>query len=394
MEFNKQTAIMLALLSLLLSALGGAYYLYEQNQVIVKSNNQVRVVFVATKDIKKNILITKEDLKAVNIAKKYILTTPLLKKEIIGKVAKDNIYKNDMFRKEKLATKVDNGEIDLMKFNNNSYNIDFGLFINPNYSLSQGDYIKIVSVYPESLAKSNMKYNVQYVVKDVKVIGFLEKGKTVGKCFRTVKKKVKAKKKGAPSTYQNVTIYANELVLDIQSKVILSLIEDYNKGKQLWMVKTKAPKSEKDKVAVVEKPKVKSTKKSTTSKKRKARVYPVKWYVPKNSNKTAKGTIRYADTNTIEQSQKALIEIRNADQCRNNRDKLLIGVSRNVYLRKTAAYNGKIKKVAYRNYLIPFKRKVSSTWYEVCDGTFVHTNEVSKISTAKANKKLLWKMKK
>ena len=72
MEFNKQTAIMLALLSLLLSALGGAYYLYEQNQVIVKSNNQVRVVFVATKDIKKNILITKEDLKAVNIAKKYI----------------------------------------------------------------------------------------------------------------------------------------------------------------------------------------------------------------------------------------------------------------------------------------------------------------------------------
>ncbi|MEA3497590.1 MAG: SAF domain-containing protein [Campylobacterota bacterium] len=390
MEFNKQIAIMLALLSLLLSALGGAYYFYDQNQQTLKSNSQVRAVFIAAKDIKKNVIVKAEDIKQVNIAKKYILTTPLLKKEIIGKVAKENIYKNDMFRKEKLAKKIDTGESDLMVYNNNSYNIDFGLFVNPNYSLSQGDYIKIVSVYPGSKAKDNMKYNVQYVVKDVKVIGFLEKGKTVAKCFRSVKKQVKSKKKGEQPKVETVIVYANELVLDIQSKVLLSLIEDYNKGKQLWMVKTKAPKTNKKIEKRIVEPKVVSTKKSKSGKKTKRRVYPVKWYIPRNISRTASGTIRYADVDKVAQSQKATIKTSFTEQCK-VKDKLLIGISRNVYLRKVSSLKGKIKRVVYRNYLIPYKRKVSQNWYEACDGTFVHKNEVSEISLTNANKKLQWK---
>lgn len=382
MEFNKQIAIMLALLSLLLSALGAAYYFYDQHQKTIIVNNQVRVVYVAAKDIKKNIIIKKTDIKEFKIQKKYVLTTPLLPKAIIGKIAKENIYKNEMFRKEKLTVKVDNGISDLMIYKNNSYNIDFGLFVNPNYSLVQGDYLKIVSVYPDDAGKNNMRYNVQYVVNNVKVIGFLEKGKTVAKSFRTVKKQVKSKKKGGKPTTQTVTVFANEMVLDIQSKVILSLIDDYNKGKQLWMVKTKAPKTKKD-------DKVKKVAAKKGTKKVKKRVYPTKWYVPKNYNKTAVGTIRYADINKVAQSAQTSIKVDLAKQCQ-NREKLLIGVSRNVYLRKTTSVRSKIKRVVYRNYIIPYKRMVNPDWYEICDGSFVHKNEVSKISTANANKKLVW----
>ena len=386
MEFNKQIAIMLALVSLLLSALGAAYYFYDQHQKTIIMNNQVRVVYIAAKDIKKNVVIKKTDIKELKIQKKYVLTTPLLKKAIIGKIAKENIYKNDMFRKEKLSTKIDNGISDLMVYKNNSYNIDFGLFVNPNYSLVQGDYVKIVSVYPDVAGKKNMNYNVQYVADNIKVIGFLEKGKTVNKCFRTIKKQVKSKKKGAKPTIQTVTVFANEMVLDIQSKVILNLIEDYNKGKQLWMVKTKAPVSKKD--AKQKEPEVKVVSKKGT-KKVKRRVYPVKWYVPKNYSKIASGTIRYADTNKVAQSAQTSIKIDLAKQCL-NREKLLIGVSRNVYLRKSTSVRSKIKRVVYRNYLIPYNRMVNPNWYETCDGSYVHINEVSKISPEQANKKLLW----
>jgi len=388
MEFNKQIAIMLALLSLLLSALGGAYYFYDQNQQTLKSNNQIRAVFIAAKDIKKNVIVKEEDIKQVNIAKKYILTTPLLKKEILGKVTKENIYKNDMFRKEKLSKKVDTGESDLMSYNNNSYNIDFGLFQNPNRSLIQGDYIKIVSVFPGSKDRGNLNFSVQYVVKDVKIIGFLEKGKSVRNAFRMANQEVR-NKKGKVVGKKVIPVYANELVLDIPSKILLSLIEDYNKGKQLWMVKTKAPKLKKKIEKTVVEPKVVSTKRSKSGKKTKRRVYPVKWYVPRNINRTASGTIRYADIDKVAQSQKATIKMSYSQQCK-EKEKLLIVISRNVNLRKTSSLSGKIKRVVYRNYLIPYKRKISQNWYEACDGTFVHKNEVAEISIKNVNKKLKW----
>lgn len=366
---------MLVLVSLLLSAMGAAYYFYDMNQKALQSNKQLRVVYHAKSDIKKNSIIKESNLKGIQIEKRFILATPLSKKEIVNKVAKENIYKNDMFRKEKLATKKDIGEAHALKYKSNSYNIGFNLFRNPNYSLKQGDYIKIVSVYPDTKGKNTLNYHVQYVANNIQVIGFLEKGKSVRDAFRSVKTTVKGKNK-KPVT-KTVTKYANELLLDIDSKIILSLIDDYNKGNQLWMVKSLPPKSAK-------KDKKETVKKVATSKRR---YYPTKWYVPRDIVLNKKGTIRYADTHKIGQTQESDIKLDMQQMC-NDKEKLLIGISNKVYVRGYPSFNGRIKRIVYKNYLIPYKRKVSKDWYEVCDGNFVHINETALISKESALKKI------
>ena len=396
MKFNKQIAIILALLSLLLSALGAAYYFYNQNKKALVSNNQLRVVFVAAHDIKKNKKIIKSDLKQMKIAKKYVLTTPLLAKEIVNKIAKDNIYKNDMFRKEKLSVKIDDGKKDVMSYKNSSYNMEFSLFKNPNYSLKQGDFISIASVYPESLKRENLNYEVQYVAKNVKVIGFLEKGESVKQCFRMVKRKVKTKKKDAKVKYETVKVFANELVLDIKDSTLLKLIEDYNKGKQLWMVKTKEKKVvQKKKEEILDKKlsKIQTKSTNTNSKVKRVRNYKVQWFIPKDINSIKRATIHYADTNTVLKSAKAIIKDNKTENC-NKREKILIGISYNVDLRRVPSSQGKLLRRVHKNYLIPFVKMVNSDWYEVCDGSYVHKNEVTEISLPNAKKKLLWKQKK
>ena len=393
MKFNKQMAIILVLLSLLLSAIAGAYYFYNQNQKTLVSNNQTITVYVAANNIKKNIKITNKDLKQINIAKKYVLTTPLLKKEILNKIAKNTIYKNDMFRKEKLSVKIDDGKSDVLTYKNSSYNLGFRLFSNPNYSLQRGEFISIVSVYPKSLKRENMDYDVQYVAKSIKVIGFLERGLSVEKCFRKVKQKVKSKnKKDKTVKYETVTKYADELVLDIDQKIILDLLEDYNKGKQLWMVKTKESKNivKIKKEIKKEIKKVKSIKKKKIAKKR---VYFVKWYEYKNIKTTKRATIHYADTKEVEKSDKIAVKTQIPKQCK-DKSQLLIGIAKNVYLRKTPSVRKKYIKKIHKNYLIPYEKKINSSWYKVCDGSFVHKNEVKEISLKNAKKKLLWKQKK
>ena len=395
MKFNKQIAIILVLLSLLLSALGTAYYFYNQNQKSLVSNNQLRVVYVAANDIKKNTKITKKDIKQMNIAKKYVLTTPLLKKEILNKIAKDTIYKNDMFRKEKLSVKIDDGKSDILGYKNSSYNLSFALFSNPNYSLKRGEFISVVSVYPKSLKKENMDYDVQYVANNIKVIGFLEKGQSVEKCFREIKQIVKSKKKKDEKVkYELVTKYADELILDIKKETILKLIEDYNKGKQLWMVKTQISKEIKKIIPIKVKPIIKKkSSKKTKVKKTKKRVYPVQWFVLKDIKKTQRATIHYADTKKVERSDKITIKTDLVQQCK-DKNKLLIGIANNVYLREIPSVRRKYIKKIHKNYLIPYDEKVSSSWYKICDGSYIHKNEAKEISLKNAKKKLLWQQKK
>ncbi len=398
MKFNKQIVISLVLLSLLFSALGAAYYFYSQNQKNLLKNDKLRVVLVSAKDIKKNKKITKDDIKKVQIATKYILTTPLLEKEIVGKIAKDNIYKNDMFRKEKLTVKVDTGQSDIMKYKNNSYNMSFALFSNPNFSLEKGDYINIVSVYPQSLKRENLKYDVQYTAINVKIIGFLEKGRSVKHCFRSVKQKVKTKKKKAKDEFETVTVFADEVVVDIDDDVLLGLIKHYNKGKQLWMVKTKFSTIKKEVIKKEEKPveaaKVIKTivKKPKVIKKVKKTIYNTKWFVPRNTTTVKRATIRYANTNDVIKSDKVTMKSNDKELCSKDGN-LLIGISNNVDLRQTPSMRSKLVRRIHKNYIIPYKRLVSPNWYEICNGLYVHKNEVKKISQQDVKKKLAWNKK-
>ncbi len=391
MRFNKQIAVILVLTSLLISAIGAALFLFYENENTKKANALQLTVYIAKQDIKKDALIKESDIVKTVIAKKYLLVKPLLKKEIINKFASSKIYKNEMFRKEKLVSKIGPKKIVTLPFKYNSYNASFNLFENPNYSLNKGDLLNLVSVYPKSKDKKNMNYNVKYVAKQVQVLGFLEKGKVVEKAFRKIKKKVKSKsKKKKTPTYELVKVFANEIVLDISDKTILSMIDDYNKGKQLWMVKTNEAKVVvkktlpkpifiPQKVAKkVIKPKIKKV-----IKKKVKKVYAYKMYLPKDTVKTRSAVIEYDDSTISDVMQKVTIKSTVIQQCI-AQNKVLIGTSREVMLRSIPSLKGRIKKILHRNYIIPYDNKVDKNWYELCDGRYVHKNESREITFKKA----------
>ncbi len=384
MKFNKQIAIILVLVSLLLSAVAGAYYFYSQNQKSQLSNNQLRVVYVASKNISKNSKIIAKDIKKITIAKKYILSTPLLKKEIIGKYANENIYKNDIFRNEKIinALVVDKNTTVSDTFKYNSYNMAFSMFRNPNYSIKKGDIVNIISVYPSTEKKSNKSPNsVQYVANQIKILGFLLNGKEIDKAIKkvTITKTVKKKK-----VTQTIEKKANELLLDIDSKVLLMLIDDYNRGNQLWMVKTHKIIKKNKKIISKESPKKVITKKRTKVIKKN---YPIRLYKAKDGFSSMSATIHYGDEKEPSVTKKRVVKVDMQTQCKNS-DNYLIGISNRVHFRRGTSFGHKIVKTVYRNYIIPYTNMVDSSWFITCDGFYVHKNEVKIINKQDALKRL------
>ena len=369
MKFNKQIAIILVLVSMLISAIGVAVYFYFEQQKTIESNSKMVTVYVANKNIKRGTLITKDLIKKTEIAKQFILTKPLLRNEIINKYAKESIFKNEFFLKEKLAVKLEEEKKKKEKkidFKYNSYNISLKLFSNPNYSLEPNDIIKIISVYPSDAQKGNNKFSVQYVAKNIKVLGFLNDGiPTENSIVRKKIKKVMNKKQ----VEQIVSIKSEEIILDIDQKVLISLINDYNKGKQLWMVKSKF---EEDKKKVV---------KNTPKKIYTPKYYPIKWYIPKNISSLKTATISYSNDKKIKQVKKAKIISDFSKEC-SKKDNLLLMTSKKVNLREHPSIRSKIKNTIFKNYVIPYinRSKINGNWYMVCDGSYINQKDVKEIS--------------
>jgi len=376
MKFNKQLAVILVLLSLLLSAIAISVYFYNQNQKVIKSTNQLVVIYVAKDIIKKNTKITKNHIKKTTIARQFILTKPLMRKEILGKFAKETIYKNEAFLKEKLDIKIqeESDEPKNVNYKYNSYNMSFNLFQNPNYSLKPNDIIKIISVYPKSTEKEN-DFKVQYVAKNIRVLGFHKDGKETSKSIfkKKIKKLVKKKQ-----IEEIVELKADEIVLDIDEKTLIKLIDNYNKGKQLWMVKSKFE-------AIEKKEKKKEPKKIVIKKKYKRvykpKSYPITWYKPNSSVTTKTATISYADNTKIKQTKKATIKKSFSKEC-SNTNKLLRVVSKQTHVRTNASNRAKKHKKIYKNYILPYINisKINTNWYMICDGSYINKNDVIEIS--------------
>ena len=383
MRFNKQIAIIMVLVSLLLSAILVSVYLYKVNQDTIAKNNQLVTLFVAKKDIKKNSIIQDKDLVKTTVARQYILTKPLLKKEILGKITREKIYKNEAFIKEKLSTKIEIEKENLLPHTYNSYNIPFALFSNPNFALNQNDTINIVSAYAKEDTKikrdQTNKYSVQYVAKDIKVLGFIRLGHATP---ITIEKKLVKRVVKKKLIEEEIEIKAEEIVLDIPNNTLLALIKDYNRGKQLWMSKTKDKFNEKEKTVKKEPKKVakkvikKPTKKS----------YPVRWYKTRNSYVTKTATIEYVNDPKLTQSKSKTIKTNIQKACM-KKDKLLLITSKRANIRYGTSLKSKVHRVVVKNYVIPYKRMIKKTWYELCDGRFVHKN-VAKPTTLKAIKKM------
>jgi len=371
MKFDKQIAIILVLASMLISAIGVATYFYFEQQKTIESNNKMVTVYVANENIKKDTQITDNLIKETKIAKQFILTKPLLKNEILNKYARESIFKNEFFLKEKLAVKIEEKkEVEKkLDFKYNSYNMGFKLFNNPNYSLEPNDIIKIISVYPSNIQKQDNKFSVQYVAKNIRVLGFLNNGIPTEKSI--IKKKIK-KLVNRKQVEELIEIKSEEIILDIKQKVLLSLIDDYNKGKQLWMVKSKFEE---------EKKKPKKIVKSTPKKVYKPRYYPIKWYTPKTTSSLKTATISYSNDETIKQTKKAKITSDFSKEC-SQKENLLLVTSGKAYLRVHPSIRSKIHNSVYKNYVIPYinKSKINANWYMLCDGSYIKYKDVKEIN--------------
>ena len=377
MKFNKQLIIILVLGALLMSALGAALYFYQMHEKTVKDNNKKVKVYIAKEKIPKNKQIEKSDIKEHFITKQEVLNRPLNIKEILGKFVKTDIYKNEIFIKEKISDKFpEDTHKKFIEFKENSYNMSYRLFQNPNYTLKKGDFINIITSYQNTTNKLP-GYQAKYIARNIKVLGFIEGGQPVAKPINRKKVKKRVKKKEI-EVIENVK--AHELVLDIQDKIILDIAENFQKNKNIfWMVKTK----EKKPLPIVKK--VKPIK--VAKKKVKKRTYPFTWYIPNTTTKATSATIAYADKPTQSPQMKSATLVYDYKKECKDTSKLLIGLSRNVYLKSQPTMKTKTVRVLYRNYIMAYQDKVGS-WYKLCDNKYVHQNEVKKISKEFALKKM------
>ncbi len=377
MKFNKQVAIILILLSMLLSAIAVSVYFYQENQKVVADKNRLVRIFVANKDIKKGTLITEKDIKSTTIARQFVLTKPLLQEEIVNKYAKETIYLNEAFLKQKLTTKIEEKKQEKIDFKYNSYNMEYKMFKNPNFTLEPNDLIKIVSVTNEK----QDGVSVQYVIKNIRILGFLADGLPSEKAI--FKKKIKKVIK-KQTIEEIVNVRASELILDIKEKDMLSLIKDWNKGSQLWMVKSKLEQEEdkkEEKENIKKIVKKKETPKSLQKPKYVKKSYPLKRYYPKINTEQKTAIIEYEDKPSLKKSKTVNLQNDLTKECSKN-DKLLIVTSNKAYLRKMPSIRSKINRKIYKNYVLAHtgSSKINPNWFVICDGTYIQKKDVKEIS--------------
>ncbi|UTJ06233.1 hypothetical protein [Arcobacter roscoffensis] len=397
MQANKQIIIILILASLLFSALGAAFYFFKKNKQAQKSKNELVTIYIAKADIPKGTLITVKQMAQTKIAKQFLLNKPLMKKEIIGKYTSEKIFKNEMFLKQKLSTQIERERAKVLDFTSSSYNMKFDMFDNPNYTLVQGDFINIISVLPKGQPNSKGKYldfDVQYVAKNIKVLGFIKDGLNESSSITKEKIKKVIKKKVVEEL---VNVKANELILDINPNVLISLIKDYNKGNQLWMVKTKESiqikaldEMTKEETKELKKEIKKSLDKETKKVKKayKPKVYKYQWYKSKVNTITKSAVIDYTNDKGDSKTKKRSVEIKVDSQkiCNSIKDKFIIGTSARFYIRNEPTTRSSKKSILEKNTIIPYVEKLD-TWYRTCDGQFVSSKVANEISYSKAVEK-------
>jgi len=388
---NKQIIMILILASLLFSAIGAAFYFYKENKEVLKNKNELVTIYIAKDDIKSNTLLDISHLAKTKIAKQFILNKPLLKKEIVGKYTKDKIYKNEIFLKQNLNTKIEKSKAKILDYKNSSYNMKFELFQNPDITLVQGDFINIISVYPKDGEKvkkgEHTDYNVQYVATNLKVLGFIRDGRTESETITKHKIDTIVKKKPVTKV---VDVKADELILDIKSDILLNIIKDYAIGNLLWMVKTKESvliepidKME-DKEVLIAKKDIKKVIKIY-----KPKTYKYTWYKPTITTIQKSAIIDYSGDkdNKKSKTKKVSVVINKTNLCSSIKDNLIIGNTRSFYIRDEASTKSKYKKLLYKNTIIPYLQELNH-WYKTCDGLYISKSVVSKISYSKAISKV------
>ena len=391
MQMNKQLIAIIILASLLFSAVGAALFFFKKNKQIQKAKSELITIYIAKEDIPKDTLLTLEHLAQTKIAKEFILNPPLVKEEILGKYTNEKIYKHEIFLKQKLDTQVAKEEKKILDFEKSSYNMKFELFKNPNYALTQGEYISIISVYPEGIPDNKGRYPdfaVEYVADNLKILGFIRNGhhESLSITKQTVKKVIEKK---IVDVIEEVKSY--ELIIDIDLDILLKLMDNYNKGNQLWMVKTAyKEKIQKEESIDNEVNELSSQSLNSNVKPQINEIkYKYRMYSSNVSILTQSATIDYSNDKNKEKSKVKNVEIsvNSNELCSSIKDKFVVGNVNNFFIRTTPSKDSQEKKLLNKNIIIPYIEK-QEDWYKTCDGKYVHQSVVTEVDTQFIKEKL------
>lgn len=401
MQINKQMIAIIILASLLFSAIGAALFFFKKNQQTLKAKSELITIFIAKENIPKDTLLTIEHLAQTTIAKEYLLNPPLVKEEIIGKFTNENIYKHEIFLKQKLDTQIAKEEKKILDFIKSSYNMKFELFKNPNYALVQGEYINIISVYPEGIPDNKGRYPdfaVEYIANNIKVLGFIRDGRHESSSItkQTVKKIINKK-----SVEVIEEVKSDEVILDIDLDVLLKLTENYNKGNQLWMVKTAYNETKENELEhnnIQENDDEKEIVSNTSIQAPAPKIRSVVEHDIKHKYRlyssditvlTQSAAIDYANDLNKERTKIKNVEIAVDSNkiCSQIKDKFIVGTANSFFIRSTPSKDSENKSLLYRNIIIPYVEK-QEEWYKTCDGRYVHQSVVNEVDLSFIESKL------
>jgi hypothetical protein len=390
MQINKQLIAIIVLASLLFSAVGAALFFYKKNIQTQKDKSELVTIYIAKDDIQKDTLLTIENLAQTKIAKQYILNPPLIKEEILGKYTNETIYKHEIFLKQKLDTQIKKEDKKILDFEKSAYNMKFDLFQNPNFSLRQDEYIDIISVFSGNYTNDKdaiSDFNVQYVANNIKILGFIRDGRYES---QTITQHTVEKIENKKQVQKTIEIKADELIIDIDPEVLLNLINDYNKGKQLWMVKTKykeeiIDESQKEVIkAEDENPKEEFDKTTIAPLK-----YQYKMYKTLRSTMTKSAIINYSNDqnneNTVTKNIDIVIDSNKI--CSQIKDKFIVGIPNGFYIRSSASRSSEEKDLLSKNTIIPYLDK-QNDWYKTCDQKYIHESVVNVVDSIFVKNKL------
>lgn len=231
---NEKKLLMVALAMIVTILLGGGtYYMLEAKETVPPPKILTMQVVVAKHDLHEGHKITAADIATKRVPKELLGYRPLNKKQVLEHYVTIPILKDETFREEKLANHAPEEKTKVVKHMRSSksvYNFKMNGFKNPNFALQKKDKLDIIGVWGES-----GNPNVELIGSKISVIGFLERGEFFNDASGVVETKVPDKKTGKESVTKR-RYFASEILLDMNNREIISVIEAYNKGNQLWMV--------------------------------------------------------------------------------------------------------------------------------------------------------------